>query len=60
MEVNVFKRIFCRYSSTIFGIAESKLRVCCMLGKVAELTAELIAAVAEMLKSVVLSWALIL
>ena len=39
----VFRRIFCRCSSTIVGIAESKLRACCMLGRAVELTvAELV------------------
>ncbi len=33
-----FRRIFCRCSSTIVGIAESMLRVCRMLDKEVELT----------------------
>ena len=32
-----FRRIFCHYSSTIAGIVESMLRVCCMLGIAVEL-----------------------
>ena len=34
---NVFRRISFRCSSTILNIAESKLRVCCMLNKAVEM-----------------------
>ena len=45
-----FRRIFCRCSSTIVGIAESKLRVCGMLGKLAAMLAAKRAELAELVE----------